>query len=152
LGASRATVIPAQAVGVGEAAYKLAYEYANQREQFGRKIIKFDTTLAKLLDMRVRNYMNWALTLQSASLKDEFSEGDSRPYEAEASLVKLQAGEEVRNVAIRGLQVHGGSGYILESPITRVFVDAPISGIYVGRSWWFGAGNYKRVAIFANRF
>jgi len=134
LGASRATVIPAQAVGVGEAAYNLAYEYANRREQFGRKIIEFDVVRSMLLDMQTRNYMNWALTLQSASLKDEFPDNDSRPYEAEASLAKLQAGEEVRDIAIKALQVHGGSGYILESPITRIFVDAPISGIYEGTS------------------
>ncbi|MEX0877629.1 MAG: acyl-CoA dehydrogenase family protein [Candidatus Spechtbacterales bacterium] len=131
---SRATVISGQATGIGESAYDLAFEYANERVQFGSEIIDKHGVKAMLLDMEARNRMSWALTLQSSTLKDTFPEGDTRPYEMQASLAKLVAGEYVRLTAMTGLQIFGGNGYILEYPIGRVLKDSFITAIYEGTS------------------
>ncbi|MDX1608338.1 MAG: acyl-CoA dehydrogenase family protein [Candidatus Spechtbacterales bacterium] len=134
LGGSRATVISGQATGIGESAYDLALDYANDREQFGGSLTEKHGVIGMLEDMEARNRMSWALTLQSSTLKDEFPEGDSRPYELQASMAKLVAGEYVRVTAKTGLQVHGGNGYIIEYPIGRVLRDSFITAIYEGTS------------------
>ena len=135
LGDSRGTVIAGQAVGIGESAYREAFAYAKERKAFGESIYeKHAIKDGLLLDMETRNRIMWALTLQSCTLKDAFPKGDSRPYEAQASLAKLVSGEYVRKVATKGLQVHGGNGYICDYPIGRILNDSYITAIYEGTS------------------
>jgi len=134
---SRATETTAQAVGLMDAAITEAVTFAEKRKQFGEPIVKLDKILDMLLQMRANRQMAWLLNLQSATLRDacnEITPGDSRPYAMVAALAKLFGGEVVRQVAITGLQTHGGAGYIQESPITRVLRDAFIVGIYNGTS------------------
>src|SRR3989338_6455225 len=135
LGDSRGTVIAGQAVGIGESAYREAFAYAKERKAFGESIYeKHAIKDGLLLDMETRNRIMWALTLQSCTLKDAFPKGDSRPYESQASLAKLICGEYVRNVATKGLQIHGGNGYIRDYPIGRILNDSYITAIYEGTS------------------
>ena len=135
LGDSRGTVIAGQAVGIGESAYREALTYAKERKAFGGSIYeKHAIKDGLLLDMEARNRIMWALTLQSCTLKDAFPKGDSRPYESQASLAKLICGEYVRNVATKGLQIHGGNGYIRDYPIGRILNDSYITAIYEGTS------------------
>ena len=132
---SRATVIAGQAVGIGESAYDEALRYAKERKAFGQSIYeKHAIRDGLLLDMEARNRIMWALTLQSSTMKDEFPSGDSRPYDAQASLAKLVCGEYVRKVATQGLQVFGGNGYILDYAIGRILNDSYITAIYEGTS------------------
>lgn len=134
LGGSRATVIPAQAAGITEAAYNEALNYAKERKAFGVSIDELWAIRGMLRNITARRRMLWALTLQSASLKDEFPPGDTRPYEAEASLAKLISGEYVRLACIDALQIFGGNGYIRDYPVSRLLEDSFITAIYEGTS------------------
>jgi short/branched chain acyl-CoA dehydrogenase len=119
--------IAAMGVGLAQGAFELASGYAREREQFGRPIARFQAVQFKLADMATEIAAGRALTWRAAWLKDQ-----GRPFALEAAMAKLFTGELAHRVVNEALQVHGGYGYIEESPIARFYRDQKILEIGEG--------------------
>lgn len=125
--------IATQALGIAEAAYEAARQYAGQREAFGQLIGQFQGTGFKLADMKTRIEASRLLIYNAAIAKEKSKAGDGR-YSLEASMAKLFASETAMFVTHQALQIHGGMGYSKELPVERYFRDAKITEIYEGTS------------------
>ncbi len=125
--------IAAQALGIAEAAYEAARQYAVTREAFGQPIGAFQGTGFKIADMKTRIEAS-RLLIYNAALAKEKSKTDGRRYSLEASMAKLFASETAMWVTHQAVQIHGGMGYSKELPIERYFRDAKITEIYEGTS------------------
>jgi alkylation response protein AidB-like acyl-CoA dehydrogenase len=125
--------IAAQAVGIAEAAYEAARDYAKEREQFGQPIASFQAIQWMLADMKTRLEAARLLTYQAAVAKEEAKERGGR-YTLEASMAKLFASEMAMWVTTKAVQIFGGNGYSKEYPVERHFRDAKITEIYEGTS------------------
>jgi alkylation response protein AidB-like acyl-CoA dehydrogenase len=125
--------VAAQAVGIAEAAYEAARDYAKEREQFGQPIAEFQAIQWMLADMKTRLEAARLLTYQAALAKDEVKKAGGR-YSLEASMAKLYASEMAMWVTTKAIQVFGGNGYSKEYPVERHFRDAKITEIYEGTS------------------
>ncbi len=125
--------VAAQAVGIAEAAYEAARDYAKEREQFGQPIASFQAIQWMLADMKTRIEASRLLTYQAALAKDEAKKRGGR-YTLEASMAKLYASETAMWVTTKAIQVFGGNGYSKEYPVERHFRDAKITEIYEGTS------------------
>jgi len=125
--------IATQALGIAEAAYEAARQYAGQREAFGQPIGQFQGTGFKLADMKTRIEASRLLIYNAAIAKEKSKTGDGR-YSLEASMAKLFASETAMFVTHQAVQIHGGMGYSKELPVERYFRDAKITEIYEGTS------------------
>ena len=117
----------ARAIGVAQNAIELALQYAKDRSQFGKQIIKFPRIFSKLAWMAMETTVARQLTLFSAREKDN----DIR-CDIEAGMAKLLAARVAWSNADSALQIHGGNGYALEYPISRVLCDSRILNIFEG--------------------
>jgi alkylation response protein AidB-like acyl-CoA dehydrogenase len=125
--------IAAQALGIAEAAYEAARQYAGQREAFGQPIGAFQGTGFKIADMKTRIEAA-RLLLYNAALKKERSKTSGERFSQEAAMAKLFASETAMYVTHAALQIHGGMGYSKELTVERYFRDAKITEIYEGTS------------------
>src|SRR5512141_2055252 len=125
--------IATQALGIAEAAYEAARQYAVEREAFGQPIGAFQGTGFKIADMKTRIEAS-RLLIYNAALAKEKSKKDAGRYSLEASMAKLFASETAMYVTHQAVQIHGGMGYSKELPIERYFRDAKITEIYEGTS------------------
>ncbi len=125
--------IASQALGVAEAAYEAALDYARQREAFGAAIGTFQMIQQKIADMKTRIEASRLLIYNAAMVKER-SKTTGERYTTEASMAKLFASETAMFCAHQSLQIHGGMGYSKEMPIERYFRDAKITEIYEGTS------------------
>lgn len=125
--------IATQALGIAEAAYEAARQYAGQREAFGQPIGTFQGTGFKLADMKTRIEAS-RLLIYNAALAKEKSKKTGGRYSLEASMAKLFASETSMFVTHQAVQIHGGMGYSKELPVERYFRDAKITEIYEGTS------------------
>jgi alkylation response protein AidB-like acyl-CoA dehydrogenase len=125
--------IASQALGIAEASYEAALEYARQREAFGSKIGSFQGVAFKLADMKTRIEASRMLIYQAALAKERSKITGDR-YTLEASMAKLFASETAMFCAHQAVQIHAGMGYSKELPIERYFRDAKITEIYEGTS------------------
>jgi alkylation response protein AidB-like acyl-CoA dehydrogenase len=125
--------IATQALGIAEAAYEAARQYAGQREAFGQPIGAFQGTGFKIADMKTRIEASRLLIYNAAIAKENSKKTDGR-YSLEASMAKLFASETAMFVTHQALQIHGGMGYSKELPVERYFRDAKITEIYEGTS------------------
>ncbi len=125
--------IAAQSLGIAEAAYEAAREYAGQREAFGQPIGVFQGTGFKIADMKTRIEAARLLTY-NAALKKERAKTTGERFSQEAAMAKLFASETAMYVAHAAVQIHGGMGYSRELPVERYFRDAKITEIYEGTS------------------
>jgi alkylation response protein AidB-like acyl-CoA dehydrogenase len=125
--------IATQALGIAEAAYEAARQYAVTREAFGQPIGAFQGTGFKIADMKTRIEAS-RLLIYNAALAKEKSKTDGRRYSLEASMAKLFASETAMWVTHQAVQIHGGMGYSKELPVERYFRDAKITEIYEGTS------------------
>jgi (2S)-methylsuccinyl-CoA dehydrogenase len=117
----------ARALGVAQNALELGASYARDRAQFGRAIIGFPRVAAKIAWMATETMMARQLTYYAAHQKDEGHRCD-----IEAGMAKLLAARVAWSNADSALQVHGGNGYAVEYPISRVLCDARILSIFEG--------------------
>jgi (2S)-methylsuccinyl-CoA dehydrogenase len=117
----------ARAVGVAQNALELGLAYALERQQFGNKLIAFPRVSAKLAMMVCETMMARQLTYFAAREKDS-----GRRCDIEAGMAKLLAARVAWSNADNALQIHGGNGYALEYPISRVLCDARILNIFEG--------------------
>lgn len=125
--------IATQALGIAEAAYEAARQYAGQREAFGQPIGQFQGTGFKLADMKTRIEASRLLIYNAAIAKEKSKDSGGR-YSLEASMAKLFASETAMFVTHQAVQIHGGMGYSKEMPVERYFRDAKITEIYEGTS------------------
>ena len=117
----------ARALGVAQNAMELGGAYATTREQFGRPILHFPRVHAKLAWMATETMMARQLSYFAARTKDSGQRCDM-----EAGMAKLLAARVAWSNADSALQIHGGNGYALEYPISRVLCDARILSIFEG--------------------
>lgn len=117
----------ARALGVAQCAMELGLRYALDRVQFARPIVKFPRVAGKLAFMAVEIMMARQLTYASARAKDE-----GRRCDLEAGMAKLLGARVAWSTADNALQIHGGNGFALEYPISRVLCDARILNIFEG--------------------
>ena len=125
--------IAAQALGIAEAAYAAALEYARQREAFGSPIGSFQMIQQKIADMKTRIEAGRALLYQAIIAKERAVAKGGR-YTTEASMAKLFCSETAAFVTDEAIQIHGGMGYSKEMPVERYYRDARITRIYEGTS------------------
>lgn len=121
--------IAAQALGIARAAFDAALAYANERSQFGKKIIGHQTIANMLADMHTRINAARLLILHAARMRTE-----GMPCLSEASQAKLYASELAEWVCSKAIQIHGGYGYLEDYPVARYYRDARITQIYEGTS------------------
>ena len=125
--------IAAQALGIAEAAYEAALNYAREREAFGSPIGSFQMIQQKIADMKTRIEASRALLYQAVIAKERAMATGAR-YTTEASMAKLFSSETAAYVTDEAIQIHGGMGYSKEMPVERYYRDARITRIYEGTS------------------
>ncbi len=117
----------ARAVGVAQCAFELGLRYAKERVQFGKALIRFPRVADKIVMMAVEIYVARQITYFAGRAKDE-----GRRCDLEAGMAKLLGARVAWAAADNALQIHGGNGFALEYPISRVLCDARILNIFEG--------------------
>ena len=145
--------VGAQSVGISEAAYREAAKYAQERVQFGKKIAEFPAVAEMLGLMKAKLQASRAVLYETtrfvdiyksyeAILKERKLTPEERAEDKEYStqgetftpVLKMMASEYCNQNAYDAIQVHGGSGYMKEYPVERLYRDARITTIYEGTS------------------
>ncbi|MEK9136076.1 MAG: acyl-CoA dehydrogenase, partial [Bacteroidota bacterium] len=116
----------ARAIGVMEAAFRAATEYAKSRRLFGQRLADFTLTQHKLAQMAAKIQASRQLAYRVARMMDKNDGG------TEASLVKLLACKDAEWVTREAMQLHGGMGYSEEYAVSRYFLDARVLSIFEG--------------------
>jgi short-chain 2-methylacyl-CoA dehydrogenase len=119
--------VAAMGVGLAQGAYDLAFAYAQEREQFGQPISRFQAVQFRLADMATEIEAGRALVYKAAWLKDQ-----DRDFALAAAQAKLYTGELSNRAANWALQIHGGYGYMDEYAISRLYRDQKILEIGEG--------------------
>jgi len=117
----------ARAIGVAQAAMEQALVYAQNRVQFGSPIVGFPRVADKIVMMAVEIMIARQLTYYAAREKDS-----GRRCDLEAGMAKLLAARVAWAAADNAVQVHGGNGFALEFPVSRILCDARILNIFEG--------------------
>lgn len=145
--------VGAQSVGIAEAAYREAVKYAKEREQFGKAINNYPAIFEMITTMKVKIDAMRTLLYETArsvdmyksigalSEKRSLEKGEkqqmkmfNRRADVLTPLQKLINSEYCNQIAYDSLQIHGGSGYMKDFPIERIYRDARITNIYEGTS------------------
>jgi (2S)-methylsuccinyl-CoA dehydrogenase len=117
----------ARAIGVAQSAMELALRYAKERMQFGKPTLSFPRVADKIAAMAVEIMIARQLTYHAAREKDS-----GRRCDLEAGMAKLYAARVAWAAADNAVQIHGGNGFALEYPVSRVLCDARILNIFEG--------------------
>jgi len=121
--------IAALAVGVAQACLDASLSFASARKQFGQPIARFQATQFKLSDMATQIELARLMTWRAATAIDAGK--SSAPY---ASMAKLHASEVATACANQAVQIHGGYGFMEESPVARYYRDVKVNEIGEGTS------------------
>ena len=113
--------VAARAVGVAQAALDASMRYSQQRRTFGVPISQHQAIQLKLADMATKIQAARLLTYDAAAKKDRGERVD-----LEAGMAKLFASEICQEITLEAVRIHGGYGYIKESPVERYYRDAPL--------------------------
>ncbi|MBS2211169.1 acyl-CoA dehydrogenase family protein [Carboxylicivirga mesophila] len=143
--------IGAQSVGVCEAAYREALEYAKEREQFGKPIIQFPAVYEMLATMKAKLDAGRTMLYETSRYVDIYKTymhiSEERKLEPEerkemkryqkladffTPLLKGMTSEYSNQLAYDAVQIHGGSGFMKDYPVERIYRDARITSIYEG--------------------
>ena len=119
--------IAALSLGLAEGAFDTALRYANEREQFGRKIWDFQNIQFQLADIATDIQAGKHLTYHAAWLKDH-----DQPFTKEASMAKLFCSELAMRATQKAVQILGGAGYTADYPVERMMRDAKVCEIGEG--------------------
>lgn len=119
--------IAARAVGVAQAAYDAALEYARQRKAFGRPIADFQAIQLKLADMATEIQAARLLTYWAAARADS-----GHRVDMDAGMAKYFASETAIRASLEAMRIHGGHGYSREFVVERLYRDAPLMAIGEG--------------------
>jgi (2S)-methylsuccinyl-CoA dehydrogenase len=112
---------------VAQSALDLGLRYAEERVQFGKPLIAFPRVADKIAAMAAEIHVARLLTCFAGRAKDE-----GRRCDLEAGMAKLLAARVAWAAADNALQIHGGNGFALEYPVSRVLCDARILSIFEG--------------------
>jgi len=142
-----------QSVGIAEAAYREAVKYAHERAQFGKPIIQFPAVYEMLTNMKVDLQAIRSLLYETARFVDMYKIMEEISHERKLTaeekeeqkfykkladvytpLLKLISSEYCNTIAYDSLQIHGGTGFMKDFPIERIYRDARITTIYEGTS------------------
>lgn len=145
--------VGAQSVGISEAAYREALKYAHERAQFGKPIIQFPAVYEMLAVIKAKLQASRALLYETTRFVDVYKSynfiaeerkltpeerTESKQFQKLADMftpmLKLMSSEYSNQNAYDSLQIHGGSGFMKEYPIERIYRDARITTIYEGTS------------------
>jgi alkylation response protein AidB-like acyl-CoA dehydrogenase len=121
--------IAALAVGIAQAAFEKALQYAKERTQFGQSISKFQAIQFKLADMAMQIELARNMVYKAAWLKD-----NNKPFTKEAAFAKLFASEMGFQICNQAIQIHGGYGYMKEYEVERHLRDMKLMEIGEGTS------------------
>ncbi len=119
--------IAALSLSLTQAVLDMATDYARERVQFGQPLAKFQAVQFKLADIATELEAARWLTYRAASLRDQ-----GQPFQKEAAMAKLKASRLAVAAASEAVQIHGGLGYMLESPVARFYCDAKVLEIGEG--------------------
>jgi short/branched chain acyl-CoA dehydrogenase len=119
--------IAALSLSLTQAVLNLATEYARQRIQFGQPISKFQAIQFKLADIATELEAARWLTYRAAHLRDT-----GQPFQTEAAMAKLKASRLATWAASEAVQIHGGIGYMLDTPVARFYCDSKVLEIGEG--------------------
>ena len=119
--------IAALSLSLTQAVLDLATAYARERVQFGQPISKFQAVQFKLADIATELEAARWLTYRAASLRDA-----GQPFRKEAAMAKLKASRVAAWAASEAVQIHGGLGYMLETPVARFYCDSKVLEIGEG--------------------
>jgi short/branched chain acyl-CoA dehydrogenase len=119
--------VAAMGVGLAQGAYDLAFTYAQERQQFGRPISKFQAVQFQLADMSTEIEAGRQLVHRAAWLKDQ-----GKPFALAAAQAKLYTGLLSNRAVNAALQIHGGYGFMDEFAISRLYRDQKILEIGEG--------------------
>jgi (2S)-methylsuccinyl-CoA dehydrogenase len=117
----------ARALGVAQCALDLGLRYAKERVQFGKPLFSFPRVFGKIVSMAVEIHVARQITYFAAREKDE-----GKRCDLEAGMAKLLGARVAWAAADNALQIHGGNGFALEYPVSRVLCDARILNIFEG--------------------
>jgi (2S)-methylsuccinyl-CoA dehydrogenase len=117
----------ARALGVAQAALDLGLRYAKERVQFGKPLFSFPRVSDKIVNMAIEIHVARQITYFAAREKDE-----GKRCDLEAGMAKLLGARVAWAAADNALQIHGGNGFALEYPVSRVLCDARILNIFEG--------------------
>ncbi|MCK4697394.1 MAG: acyl-CoA dehydrogenase family protein [Dehalococcoidia bacterium] len=121
--------IGALSIGIAQAALDAAVKHTKERVQYGRAIAHFQGIQFLIADLATEIEAARLLVYRAASLKDR-----GQPFTVETAMAKKFAGEVAMKVTQKGIQMWGGYGYMMDSPMQRYFRDAKIMEIYEGTS------------------
>jgi len=143
--------IAAQSVGLSEAAYREALAYAKEREQFGKAIIEFPAVFEMLSVMKAKLDASRTLLYETGRMVDVYKtlmhiseerelskeeKEEQKKFQRQADMLTPLAkgiGSEFANQnAYDAIQIHGGSGFMKDYPVERIYRDARITSIYEG--------------------
>jgi alkylation response protein AidB-like acyl-CoA dehydrogenase len=119
--------IAALSLSLTAAVLDMALDYARQREQFGQPIARFQAIQFKLADIATELEAARWLTYRAAARRDA-----GEPFLKEAAMAKLKASRLAASAASEAVQIHGGVGYMLESPVARFYCDSKVLEIGEG--------------------
>ena len=121
--------IAAMGLGLAQGAYELAMQYAGERKQFGKPLLKFQVIAFKLADMATKIELARNLLYKACWLKT-----NKKPYAKEAAMSKLYCSEIAKEVADEAVQIHGGYGLMKDYDIERFYRDQRLLQIGEGTS------------------
>jgi butyryl-CoA dehydrogenase len=121
--------VAAQAVGIARSALDDALKYSQERKAFGKRVCEHQSIQNYFADMVCHIDSSRYLTLDAAKRKDQ-----GKSYVRQAAMAKLFASETAMMCAVKGIQIHGGYGFVTEYPAERHLRDAKITEIYEGTS------------------
>ena len=143
--------VGAQSVGIADAAYREALKYAEERAQFGKVIIKFPAVYEMISNMKVRvdalrsllyettRFVDISKVYEEVMRERKLEKEERLEMKAHSKLanvftplIKLTACESCNRIAYDSLQIHGGTGFMKDFPIERIYRDARITSIYEG--------------------
>ena len=119
----------ALAVGIAQAALDEALKYAKRRRQFGKPILEYEAIQWMLADMATESAAARLMAWHAAMLRDQH-----QPFVRAASQAKLYASEVAVRSSSKAIQIHGGYGYLKDSPVERYYRDAKLCEIGEGTS------------------
>jgi butyryl-CoA dehydrogenase len=121
--------VAAQAVGIARAAFDDSFSYSQERRAFGKRVCEHQSIQNYFADMICHIDSARYLTLDAAKRKDQ-----GKQFLRHAAMAKLFASETAMMSAVKGIQIHGGYGYVTDYPAERHLRDAKITEIYEGTS------------------
>lgn len=140
--------VSAQALGIAQASFDEAVRYANEREQFGKKIIHFPAVFQMLKKMQVEIETSRLLLYHTSLAVDYYDMYERKEHKGEdvkapfkeakaladflTPLSKFTITELANKAAYDAIQIHGGTGYMKDFPVERLYRDARITNIYEG--------------------